>query len=305
MARYVPPKGGVGDVDPEHIESAIPYAAPVKVERDIENCAPMNVAMETHWGSTTPSGFGRKVFSPSYAPPAAPASIYIRESGMVMADAMSAQPPSSVGTVQINMQDAADNHFANDFFECSAVGTEANNVTIQPVDYSIPMLFPSSRALAPSAAGPSAASHQCSHQCASQSAPSSTSATQYNSAVQDCRSSQANNLYNVTFHLVNICPKDRADAKNAKTVDVGNQVSDATAAAWSDLIFDPEGECFDQLLDSLDGGFNLCTYSASIPLRLDTDKPSATDCNYGCGPQFERFRSDSLDDVYALCADLY
>lgn len=297
MARYVPPKGGVGDVDPEHIESAIPCAASVKVERDPEIRVPIK-AEAAHWASGTQSNLSKKFFNPSYPQPSS-SSVCIRGSGSAVNQPLRNGGNQSMGKVQINQpNDAVDNHFSNDFYETSAVGTEANHVTIQPVDYSIPMLFQqTARTTAPAAVSSGTAGAVASLSVADGNYGNCESAG-FNFAIDS--------LYNTPFDLVKICPSERAEGTSSNCTP-SVQVSD------DDLLFDPDSECFDQLLDSLEAPYNIGgngapSSSCHVPLYMASrgvvagaveDQPSLF------AAQFERFRSDSLDDVYALCADLF
>lgn len=179
------------------------------------------------------------------------------------------------GTVQIcTDEDAFDNHFANDFRPHSEVGHQRTHVHVQPVDYSIPLHFRADHAAALPA--DDTASHRNSSQSNVHSAQSSSKCDW---AVQD------------------------------------------DMLSWAGMLFDPEDEELDSLWASASAPS--CVGAPQLLKSDPADEEASTSLSASAAmPAMpvgvvrmqsggnrehgwtERFRSDSLDDVYALCAEL-
>lgn len=306
MGRYLPAnKNDKGaDVDESHIVTAIDN------QSNVLNSAPVSTAAHV-------KNDHQNYYVSNYAAPQAFVAAHFsfddsvqNESGAV------AQPkrslnihPNSAGTVKV-MADSDlfsfDNHFTTDFCEEADVGHEGTKVAIQPIDYSIPMLFQSPQRSARALPVDSASSDL---------ANSSSSSVYYTApvplaqtAAQVAASQQLRYSSSVRQEAASLC--DWASAESSSSADT-----------WSEMLFD---------LDCVDNNGLL---DLGLGLNFKTEPEPKTEFSYhhitpsescwdggGCGAagfsycepgsvfdmgMVKLLRRDSLDDVYALCADLF
>jgi hypothetical protein len=278
MARYVPTKGGQQsmEIDPNFLESAIPTE-------------------EAH--NTCPTPAGRQV-TPIITNRGTPGSNALR----VCLD-----------------DDFAPDYFASDFHFTSDVGHEQNNITVQPVDYSIPIDFQlSHHTSVDNFASVSCDSNQMKCEGAAQEdvcdwALSDDTSTLWADLGFEM---EGNILYG---------EDNSADwVKGSHGISVpGRARRTSSARLFSTLTPPPEGEqaggCQQQSKAQVPEWWEGATYSVGTePLEVVTNNACCGDqylsCKVECAegePQTvewataaARYRTDSMNDLYALCAEL-
>lgn len=206
---------------------------------------------------------------------------------------------ASTGTVKVMVDTDlfSGNHIAADFYACADVGSEHTGVTLQPIDYSIPMLFPTAPRGVPSTSIP-VAEHDVYDEA------NSSSSSVYYTAPNPLRG-------NFPTQLQQVATQSNATVKQEAGRLCDWAVPDASVEAWSEMNFD---------LDCLDAS-SLLDEGLKVAMPPKTSDLPAFDCNipanhgwdgsygfvgdvYDVGAM-ERCRRDSFDDVFALCAELF
>jgi len=212
---------------------------------------------------------------------------------------------ASTGTVKVMVDSdlfSSENHYATDFVAQTDKGSELTNVTIQPVDYSIPMLFPTAQRGVRSA--PAAESSSTSDE-----ANSSSSSVYYT----------APNPLRAPVPQVALHSQTSAAIRYDATSLCDWAVPDASAEAWTEMLFDLDAET-NTLLDFpvkpepavVASSHDEC-YNFNLTMPLDPCwegkyGPGVSLCDGVSGGgtgNFERLRSDSFADVLSFCADLF
>mmetsp|Transcript_36927 Transcript_36927/g.63754 ORF Transcript_36927/g.63754 Transcript_36927/m.63754 type:complete len:381 (-) Transcript_36927:105-1247(-) len=204
---------------------------------------------------------------------------------------------ASSGTVKVMVDTDlfSAHHFAADFYACSDAGTEHTGVTLQPVDYSIPMLFPTAPRGAHST--PAAEVAVCDE-------ANSSSSSVYYTAPNPLRG-------NYAYHAQELATQSRATIKQDASRPCDWAVPDASVEAWSEMNFDLD--CVDASTLLEEGLKEDVTPKTSDFCSFDFNMPpeQGWDGSYGfvgdiCDVSaLEKCRRDSFDDVFALCAELF
>ena len=248
MQRYVPTKGDQGmDVDPDCIESAVPNAYGA-------NISTVSSTMKQEFGAPNSKAY----FLGGAISPAPRNSV----------SAPTLQHTPANGSIHICMEDdiSPDHHFSSDYYATAAVGTEQTNVTIQPVDFSIPLLFQN---IAPD--------------------------------------SSTGSIRNDDDNVVRMGSNDSYGAVQGEQGDEGNWgISNDSAAFWADLIFDPTHKSSDCLWSSASGGSGPPSLNTGAPcLAAPPEKVTrGRSVESRWCAMSQRFRAESLDDIYDLCSGL-
>lgn len=302
MGRYLPAnKNEKGDVDESHIhmESAIgilpavlaapapvPAANLVKNDRNsyfVSNFAAPQAFIAAHFS------FNDSIQNENAAPPSFP--VTRKNASMV-----------STGTVKVMVDSdlfTSEHHYATDFIAQTDKGSEQTNVTIQPVDYSIPMLFPTAQRGVRSA--PAAES-------SSDEANSSSSSVYYTAP---------NPLRTPVPQMMGALQTSAAIKQEAASL-CDWAVPDASVEAWSEMLFDLDVES-NTLLDfplksepAVASHHDECyNFNLSMPLNPCWEGKFAPGAalfdveSVGGMGAVERLRSDSFADVLSFCADLF
>lgn len=204
---------------------------------------------------------------------------------------------TSTGTVKVMVDTDlfSEHHFAADFYASSDAGTEHTGVTLQPIDYSIPMLFPTAPRGARSA--PAAEVALCDE-------ANSSSSSVYYTAPNPLRG-------NYAYHAQQVAMQSNASLKQEASRPCDWAMPVASVEAWSEMNFDLDCVDASSLLD--EGLKDDSTPKTSDFCSFDFNMPSdqGWDGSYGFVGDIcdvgvmERCRRDSFDDVFALCAELF